>query len=138
MSLFACVNIFFSVAKGFEIRVLQPHKIKRNRAFSQLQTAKLERQRLVDENKELRVRIEQLNQEIAFIVPPEERQRDIRNMSNENTSGQDFRGKHPGASEIQPNSNNSPATNNGKGSVKDMSEVEFLSENEPKQVNDEN
>lgn len=141
MSLFACVNIFFSVAKGFEIRTLQPNKIKRNQALSQLKIAKDNLQKLVDENKELAAIIEHLKQEVAFVMPLEEWQRDIRNMSNENTQGQDFRGKHPGTYTPKNNSNNSPATNNGHnghGSVNSMNEVEFLSSDSLTEINEDN
>lgn len=122
ISLFAYINIYFSISKGVEIRILQPSKIRRNKALSQLETAKEIKQQLSKQNQELTIKVEQLFKEIAFAMSSEEIQRVTRNMSNQNTLGQDFKGKNPGTYAL---SNQVSTNGNGRHNLNSIDEIEL-------------
>jgi cell division septum initiation protein DivIVA len=126
ISLFAYLNILFAVAKGFEVRVLQPNRIRKSRASAALKHAEIERQRLRDEIQVAKSQIQRLQQEVTFPVPADEQRSEIRDLSNQNTLGQNFNGKHPGTYPKNTEDNQIQESTNGRSTANNLSDSKVL------------
>ena len=99
ISLFAYLNIFFSIAKGKEVRILQPSRIRRDRAAKILENAKSKREELLDIIKDIEGdegKIETIEKNIEFDINLKKEEAEVLNLSNANTLGTIFVNKHPG------------------------------------------
>jgi hypothetical protein len=109
VSLFAYLNIFFSIAKGREIRILQSNKIRRDRASKVMENASKERDKTIEkieniksigENLEGEIIekgiIAKLEGDIKFDITTENKEQGTKDLSNANTRGANFIDKHPG------------------------------------------
>jgi hypothetical protein len=97
ISLFAYLNILFSVAKGREFRILQPNKIRRDRAAKALEYSIENRKELMRKITDIQTDLKRLEDEIKFNITLQEEEAEVRDLSNANTLGMSFIKKHPGA-----------------------------------------
>jgi hypothetical protein len=126
ISLFAYLNIFFSVAKGKEIRILQPSKIRRDRAAKVLEKANEDKKELTKKINEINDHhtgfIKLLKEEIDFNITLQEEETEVRDLSNANTLGMRFISKHPGTygeETSKPVANGNGHISNGVSELKD-------------------
>jgi hypothetical protein len=128
LSLFAYLNIFFSIAKGKEIRILQPSKIRRGRAAKALENAIENRKELMGKINDpvdgFLAKIKNLEGKIEFDITLQEEETEVRDLSNANTLGRSFIDKHPGTYKEDtptptPISNGNGHTTNGVSEVRD-------------------
>lgn len=112
VSLFAYLNIFFSIAKGREIRILRSNKIRRDRAAKIVKNAskereqiraKIEKIRSVEEDLEKGIIekgiIAKLEEDIKFNITIENKEKSIKDLSDINIdirNSNRFIDKHPG------------------------------------------